>query len=322
MKQSRSDEKFDALKYIESITAEIKAQVGNKKVICALSGGVDSSVAAVLVSRAVPGCLHCVYVDTGLMRLNETQEVREMYESLGLTATYVDAADMFLGVLAGVTDPEQKRKIVGEAFIRVFEAEAKKLDAQHGTIDFLVQGTIYPDVLETEKGQKSHHNVTLPDVMGLELCEPLRLLYKYEVREVGLALGIPENMIMRQPFPGPGLSVRCMGEVTQPKLNLLRRADAILREEIKKAGLTHKIWQCLAVLTDMRTTGIKNEKRVYGHVIAIRAVNSHDTSTAQWYHMPHEVLSVVSKRMTSELNDVVRVVYDVTDKPSATIEWE
>ena len=322
MNQSRDDRKFDVTEYIENILAEIKTQIGDKTAICALSGGVDSTVAAALVNRAAPGRLHCVYVDTGLMRLNETQEVRKMYEGLGLTATYVDAADTFLSLLAGVTDPEEKRKIVGEAFIRVFEAEAKKLAAQHGAVNFLVQGTIYPDVLETEKGQKSHHNVALPDVMGLELCEPLRLLYKYEVREAGIALGIPEHMIMRQPFPGPGLSVRCMGEVTRPKLDLLRQADAILRDEIEKAGLTSKIWQCLAVLTDMRTTGIKDEKRVYGNVIAIRAVNSHDTSTAQWYHMPHEVLAAVSKRMTSEIAEVVRVVYDVTDKPSATIEWE
>jgi len=310
---------WDANVFIDEAISKISSQIGNKKAVCGLSGGVDSSVAAVLVAKAVPGCLTGIYVNTGLMRLDETEEVRKSYEDMGIPIIYVNAEDYFLEKLKGVTEPETKRKIVGEGFIRIFEQEAKKL----GPIDFLVQGTIYPDVLESEKGQKTHHNVGgLPEVMGLALCEPLYHLYKYEVREVGLALGMPGELINRQPFPGPGLSVRCLGEVNKEKLDLLRRADFIVRDEIKNAGLAKSIWQYMAILTDLRSTGIRDEKRVYGHVIAVRAVNSHDTSHAEWYKMPLEVLAKLSSRITKEMPEVARVVYDITDKPVGTIEWE
>jgi GMP synthase (glutamine-hydrolysing) len=305
--------------FIEKITHELKAQIGDKKALCGLSGGVDSSVAAALVHRAVPGCLSCVYVDTGLMRQNESQEVEELFGGqFKIPFIRVNAADYFLQKLKNVTDPEQKRKIIGEAFVRTFETEAKKL----GKIECLVQGTILPDIEESKKETliKSHHNVGgLPKTMDFtELVEPLRTLNKDEVRKVGLILGMPESMIYRQPFPGPGLAVRCLGEVTAEKLTLLRHADAIVTETLSGMG----IWQYFAVLTNLQTVGIKNNKRLYGQTIAIRAVSSVDAKTAEWFKIPHNTLAELSKRLTEEIPDVCRVVYDITDKPMGTIEWE
>jgi len=310
--------------YAEASIAAIKSTVGDGRALCALSGGVDSMVCAALMSRAIGQNLVCIFVDTGLMRLNEGDEVEKLfYDSFNSQFIRIDAEDRFLTKLAGITDPEAKRKIIGEEFIRVFEEEAKKL----GTIDFLVQGTIYPDIAESGVGQslvKSHHNVGgLPDVIDFkEIIEPLRDLYKDEVRQLGTILGMPDHAVHRQPFPGPGLAVRVIGEITKPKLDTLRHADHIFREEIAKAGLDKTIWQYFAVITDIKSVGMTANARTYGHVIALRAVHSQQATEAQVAHLPYNLLSTIVTRITSEVPGVSRIVYDITPKPPATIEWE
>ncbi len=310
--------------FINKSIEEIKIKVGDKKAICALSGGVDSSVAAVLVHKAIGDNLICVFVDHGLLRKNEKEEVEQVFrDEFHMNLITVDAKDRFLNKLKGVTDPEEKRKIIGEEFIRVFEEEQKKLK----NIDFLVQGTIYPDVVESGKdgevAVKSHHNVGgLPEDVDFELIEPLRELYKEEVREVGRKLGIKDSIVDRQPFPGPGLGIRILGEVTEEKLNIVREADYIFRDEIKKAGLEKAIWQYYAALPNIKSVGVTDGKRTYNYTVALRAVNSKDGMTAEWVKIPWEVLEKVSDRITSEVAHVNRVVYDITGKPPATIEWE
>lgn len=315
---------WDLSDYIDETVAQIRSQVGDKKVLCGLSGGVDSSVAATIVHRAIGNQLTCVYVDNGLMRKGETEQLVEVFEKQEhINLVIVDAAARFLGKLAGVADPEQKRKIIGEEFIRVFEAEAKKL----GQIDYLVQGTIYPDVVEsgtkTAHTIKSHHNVGgLPDDMQFELIEPLRLLFKDEVRVIGEKLGIAEEIVWRQPFPGPGLGVRVLEEVTPGKVKILQEADYIVREEIKKAGLEREIWQAFAVLPPIKSVGVMGDARTYAYPIIIRAVVSDDAMTAEWAQLPYEVLDIMARRIVNEVRGVNRVVYDITSKPPGTIEWE
>lgn len=310
--------------FIEETVAHIKATVGDKKVICALSGGVDSSVAAVLVHKAIGNQLTCIFVDHGLMRKDEGDQVESVFrKQFDMNLIRINAQDRFLGKLAGVTDPEKKRKIIGEEFIRVFEEEAKKL----GKIDFLVQGTIYPDVIEsgtkTAAVIKSHHNVGgLPEDMEFKLIEPLRQLFKDEVRLVGIGLGIPEELVWRQPFPGPGLGIRVLGEITREKLHIVRESDAILREEIKNANLHRSIWQYFTMLPNIRSVGVMGDERTYSHTVAIRAVTSNDAMTADWARIPYDVLERISSRIVNEVEHVNRVVYDITSKPPATIEWE
>lgn len=310
--------------FVNKSIEEIRNKVGNRKALCALSGGVDSSVAAVLVHKAIGDNLVCVFVDHGLLRKNEREEVERVFrDGFHINLIVVDAEDRFLNKLKGVTDPEEKRKVIGEEFIRVFEEEQKKLT----DIDFLVQGTIKSDVIESgEKGKvavKSHHNVGgLPEDIDFELLEPLRSLYKSEVREVGRLLSISPDIVDRQPFPGPGLGVRCLGELTKEKLDILRDADFIFRDEIRKAGLEKKIWQYFAVLPNIQSVGVIDGKRTYCHTIALRAIDSTDGMTAEWVKIPLPLLEKVSKRITDEIPEVNRVVYDITSKPPATIEWE
>jgi len=314
--------------YAEETIAQIKATVGDKKALCALSGGVDSSVAAVLVHQAIGKNLVCVFVDHGLMRKDEGDQVEKVFkETFDMNLIRVNAEDRFLGKLKGVTDPEKKRKIIGEEFIRVFEEEKQKLKETFGHIDYLVQGTIYPDVIEsgtnTASVIKSHHNVGgLPEDVDFELLEPLRQLFKDEVREVGRALGIANELVERQPFPGPGLGIRVLGEVTKEKLDLVRDADHIFREEIGQAGLQNDIWQYFACLPNIRSVGVMGDERTYVHTIALRAVTSTDGMTSDWARIPFDVLERVSNRIVNEVKNVNRVVYDITSKPPSTIEWE
>jgi len=318
------DRKWNMEEFIKDSVKYIKDQVGNRKALCALSGGVDSSVAAVLVHKAIGENLICVFVDHGLLRKNERKQVEEIFRGqFNMNLTTVDAKDRFLSKLKGVVDPEQKRKIIGEEFIRVFEEEQKRLD----DIDYLIQGTIYPDVIESgmdgKVAVKSHHNVGgLPKDMNLKILEPLRQLFKDEVREVGRLLGISEEIVERQPFPGPGLGIRVLGEVTEEKLKIVREADHIYRDEIKKAGWQDRIWQYFVALPDIQTVGVTHGKRTYTYTIALRAVNSIDGMTAQWVKIPLDLLEKISTRITDEVPQVNRVVYDITNKPPSTIEWE
>jgi len=312
--------------FIDEAVATIRAQVGDGRVLCALSGGVDSTVAAVLLHRAVGDRLTCVFVDNGLLRLDERVQVEERFrEKLHVPLVVVDAVDLFLDRLAGVTDPEQKRKIIGGTFIDVFDTEAAKL----GRFDFLAQGTLYPDVIESvsvvgpSSAIKSHHNVGgLPERMTFSLVEPLRLLFKDEVRRLGLALGIDEELIWRQPFPGPGLAVRVVGEVTRERLDLLRRADAVVVQEIRKAGWYRRVWQAFAVLLPVRSVGVMGDARTYEYTAAIRAVESRDGMTADWARLPHDLLASISSRIVNDVRGINRVVYDISSKPPSTIEWE
>ena len=311
--------------FVEESIKSLKEKIGNGKALCALSGGVDSSVAAVLLNKAIGKNLTCIFVDHGLLRKNEGDEVEKIFkEQYDINLIRVNAKDRFLAKLAGVTDPERKRKIIGEEFIRVFEEESKKL----GTVDFLVQGTIYPDVIESGLGKssviKSHHNVGgLPDYVDFkEIVEPLRNLFKDEVRKTGLELGIPENLVFRQPFPGPGLAIRIIGDITEDKLEILRDADSIFREEIANAGLHKNINQYFAVLTNLKSVGVMGDERTYDYTIALRAVETTDFMTGIWSKIPYEILEKVSSRIVNEVKHVNRVVYDITSKPPATIEWE
>jgi len=311
--------------FAENMIQTLRERIGDKKAVCGLSGGVDSTVSAVLVHKAIGRQLVCIFVNTGLMRQNEADDVEKFFtQRYDMNFIRVDAAERFLQKLKGVTDPESKRKIVGEEFIRVFEAEAKRI----GSVDFLVQGTIFPDVVESgsEKSEfvKSHHNVGgLPEIIDFKgLVEPLRDLYKEDVRQVGKSLGIPDSVLQRQPFPGPGLAVRCLGEVNEEKLSILRAADYIFRDEVTKAGANSTMWQFFAILPNLLSVGVKDGKRTYCHTVALRAVNSQDAMTAEWAKIPFTVLQAVSSRIINEIPQVNRVVYDITDKPPATIEWE
>ncbi|MBQ9709331.1 MAG: glutamine-hydrolyzing GMP synthase [Clostridia bacterium] len=307
--------------FIEEQVAEIRAQVGDKKVLLALSGGVDSSVVAALLIKAIGKNLYCVHVNHGLMRKGESEQVIEIFRNgLDANLTYVDATDRFLGLLEGVTDPETKRKIIGNEFIKVFDEEALKLMSEG--ISFLAQGTIYPDIIESD-GVKAHHNVGgLPEEMKFELVEPVRLLYKDEVRVVGKALGLPDNMVYRQPFPGPGLGVRFLGAIKRDRLEALRESDAILREEFAKNGLEGKVWQYFTVVPDFKTTGVKNGKRSFEWPAIIRAVNTTDAMTATVEEIPYALLHHITQRITNEVPGINRVLLDLTPKPCGTIEWE
>ena len=311
--------------FVEEATARIRSQVGGGRVVCALSGGVDSTVAALIIHRAIGDQLTCIFVDNGVLRLDEAAQIRKRYARLRLPLVFADASRLFLDRLATVIDPEQKRKIIGGTFIDVFETEAAKL----GQVDFLAQGTLYPDVIESIAivGQssmiKSHHNVGgLPERMRMKLVEPLRELFKDEVREVGRKMGLDEEFVVRQPFPGPGLAVRILGEVTPERLTLLRRADAIVADEVKRAGWYTKLWQSFAVLLPVQSVGVMGDERTYEYTVAIRAVESRDGMTADWARVPHDLLAQISSRIVNEVKGINRVVYDISSKPPSTIEWE
>lgn len=308
-----------AQKFIDEQIKEIRAQVGDRKVLLALSGGVDSSVVAALLIKAIGKNLYCVHVNHGLLRKGEPEQVVKVFrDEMDANLIYVDAVDRFLDKLEGIYEPEQKRKIIGAEFIRVFEEEARKLEG----IDFLAQGTIYPDILESGP-VKAHHNVGgLPDDLQFELVEPIRLLYKDEVRMVGVELGLPHGMVYRQPFPGPGLGVRCLGAITRDRLEALRESDAILREEFAKNGLESKVWQFFTIVPDFKTVGVKNDLRSYEWPVIIRAVNTVDAMTATIEEIPYSILSHITERITHEVKGVNRVLYDLTPKPTGTIEWE
>ncbi|MBQ7739826.1 MAG: glutamine-hydrolyzing GMP synthase [Eubacterium sp.] len=306
--------------FIDEQIAALKNQIGDKKVLLALSGGVDSSVVAALLIKAIGKQLVCVHVNHGLLRKGEPEQVIEVFRNqMDANLVYVDAVDRFLDKLAGVAEPEKKRKIIGAEFIRVFEEEARKLDG----IEFLAQGTIYPDILESDDGVKAHHNVGgLPEDLQFELVEPVKLLYKDEVRVVGKALGLPDNMVYRQPFPGPGLGVRCLGAITRDRLEAVRESDAILREEFAKNGLEGKVWQYFTAIPDFKGVGIKDGKRTFAYPVIIRAVNTKDAITATVENVPFVLLEHITNRITNEVENVNRVLFDLTPKPSATIEWE
>ena len=326
---------WTAANVVDDLVASVRAQVGEARVICGLSGGVDSSVAAALVQKAVGDQLTCVFVDHGLLRSGEAEQVeKDFVAATGVDLVVVDAKDRFLSALAGVSDPEEKRKIIGREFIRVFEQAARDVVGSHAgasdhPVEFLVQGTRYPDVVESGGGTgtaniNSHHNLGgLPDDLQFKLVEPLRLLFKDEVRQVGLELGVPEGIVWRQPFPGPGLGIRIVGEVTGERLDVLRAADAIAREELTAAGLDREIWQCPVVLLgDVRSVGVQGDGRTYGHPVVLRPVSSEDAMTADWTRVPYDVLARISTRITNEVREVNRVVLDITSKPPGTIEWE
>jgi GMP synthase (glutamine-hydrolysing) len=311
--------------FVEEATAKVRARVGSGRVVCGLSGGVDSTVAAMILHRAVGDQLTCIFVDNGVLRQDEAAQIRKRFERLKLPLVFVDASALFLERLAGVTDPETKRKIIGGTFIDVFEERAAAL----GQVDFLAQGTLYPDVIESVAivGQssmiKSHHNVGgLPERMRMQLVEPLRELFKDEVREVGRKLGLDEEFVVRQPFPGPGLAVRILGEVSAPRLALLRRADAIVSEEVRRAGWYERLWQSFAVLLPVQSVGVMGDERTYEYTVAIRAVESRDGMTADWARLPHELLARISSRIVNDVRGINRVVYDISSKPPSTIEWE
>jgi GMP synthase (glutamine-hydrolysing) len=313
--------------FVAESVARIKKQVGDAKVICALSGGVDSAVTAKLVYEAIGDQLTCIFVNNGLLRRQEAERVQEVFgRNLGLNLIYVDATERFLSALAGVSDPELKRKIIGNEFINVFEEQAGTL----GEVDYLAQGTLYPDVIESQTPEsgaahkiKTHHNVGgLPERMRLKLVEPLRYLFKDEVRLAGAELGLPPEILNRQPFPGPGLAIRIIGDITWDKLEVLRAADWIVMDEIKRDNLYDKMWQSFAVLTDTRTVGVMGDQRTYQHVLALRAVTSEDAMTADWARLPYETLARISSRIVNEVPEINRVVYDITSKPPGTIEWE
>ena len=326
---------WTAANVVEELVTSVRTQVGEARVICGLSGGVDSSVAAALVQKAVGDQLTCVFVDHGLLRSGEAEQVeKDFVAATGVDLVVVDARERFLSALAGVSEPEEKRKIIGREFIRVFEQAARDVVGSHEgagdhPVEFLVQGTLYPDVVESGGGSgtaniKSHHNVGgLPDDLQFKLVEPLRLLFKDEVRQVGLELGVPEGIVWRQPFPGPGLGIRIVGEVTAERLDVLRAADAIAREELTDAGLDRDIWQCpVVLLADIRSVGVQGDGRTYGHPVVLRPVSSEDAMTADWTRVPYDVLARISTRITNEVREVNRVVLDVTSKPPGTIEWE
>jgi GMP synthase (glutamine-hydrolysing) len=311
--------------FVEESVARIRQTTAGQRVVCGLSGGVDSTVAALLIHRAIGDRLTCIFVDNGLLRLNEAAQVRTRFERLGLPLECVDATDLFLDRLAGVTDPERKRKIIGAAFIDVFDRRATEL----GDFAFLAQGTLYPDVIESvsvlgpSATIKSHHNVGgLPDRMRFKLVEPLRELFKDEVRDVGNVLGLDEEFVWRQPFPGPGLAVRLLGPITRERLALLRRADAIVADEVRKAGWYRRLWQSFAVLLPIQSVGVMGDERTYEWTIAIRAVESRDGMTADWARLPHDLLATMSSRIVNEVRGINRVVFDISSKPPATIEWE
>jgi GMP synthase (glutamine-hydrolysing) len=311
--------------FVEEATARIRQQVGDGRVVCGLSGGVDSTVAALLIHRAIGERLTCIFVDNGVMRLDEADQIRRRFERLHLPLVFADASRQFLDRLAGVTDPEQKRKIIGATFIDVFEAEAATI----GVFDFLAQGTLYPDVIESvsvigpSHVIKSHHNVGgLPERMRFQLVEPLRLLFKDEVREVGKELGLDDEFVWRQPFPGPGLAVRILGEVSESRLRLVRMADAIVADEVKRAGWYRRLWQSFAVLLPVQSVGVMGDARTYEYTIAIRAVESKDGMTADWARLPHDLLATISSRIVNEVKGINRVVFDISSKPPSTIEWE
>jgi GMP synthase (glutamine-hydrolysing) len=326
---------WTAANVVEELVEQVRSAVGEARVICGLSGGVDSSVAAALVQKAVGDQLTCVFVDHGLLRAGEAEQVeKDFVDATGVDLVVVDAQDRFLSALAGVSDPEEKRKIIGREFIRVFEQAARDIVGAHSgaddhPVEFLVQGTLYPDVVESGGGTgtaniKSHHNVGgLPDDLQFKLVEPLRLLFKDEVRQVGLELGVPEGIVWRQPFPGPGLGIRIVGAVDRERLDILRAADAIAREELTLAGLDRDIWQCpVVLLADVRSVGVQGDGRTYGHPVVLRPVASEDAMTADWARVPYEVLAKISTRITNEVREINRVVLDVTSKPPGTIEWE